>query len=122
RQLDVACSLPPEGETQWRDEARRRGLGERDVVFTGVVPDELLRALYQQTELFVFPSRYEGFGLPVLEAARCGAPAVVADAPGLRELLEWEPAAVDADGSAGLAAVSRRGVTEPSFRWSVPAA
>ena len=115
-QLVIACSLPEEGERQWRAEAHQRGLGERDVVFTGFVPDVLLRALYQQTELFVFPSRYEGFGLPVLEAARCGTPAVVADAPGLRELLEWEPAAFDPDDSESLAALIEQGVTDQSFR------
>jgi glycosyltransferase involved in cell wall biosynthesis len=115
-QLVIACNLPPEGEAQWRQQARQRGLAERDVVFTGFVPDAVLRALYQHTELFVFPSRYEGFGLPVLEAARCGAPAVVADAPGLREVLDWAPATFDPDDAAGLTALIERGMTDRAFR------
>jgi glycosyltransferase involved in cell wall biosynthesis len=115
-QLLIACSLPPEGHAQWRGRARQRGLGDSDVVFTGFVPDVVLRALYQRTELFVYPSRYEGFGLPVVEAARCGAPAVVADAPGLKEVLDWEPARFDPDDADGLAELIERGVSDAEFR------
>jgi glycosyltransferase involved in cell wall biosynthesis len=46
---------------------RELGLGDR-VIFTGYVPDEDLPAIYSAADLFVFPSLYEGFGLPVLEA------------------------------------------------------
>jgi glycosyltransferase involved in cell wall biosynthesis len=115
-QLVVACNLPPEGRAQWSDRARRRGLGERAVVLTGYVPDSLLRALYQRTQLFVDPSRYEGFGLPVLEAARCGAPSVVARAPGLQEVSTWEPARFDVDDPDDLATRMQRGVTDEAFR------
>jgi glycosyltransferase involved in cell wall biosynthesis len=43
--------------------------------------------LYNACDVFLFPSHYEGFGLPVLEAMACGAPVVVSDAPALRELV-----------------------------------
>lgn len=121
-QLVIACSLPPEGRAQWMRRARRHGLGDSDVVFTGFVPDIVLRALYQRTELFVYSSRYEGFGLPVVEAARCGAPAVVADAPGLREVLDWQPATFDPDDAERLAALIERGVSDASFRSRLHAA
>jgi glycosyltransferase involved in cell wall biosynthesis len=49
---------------------------KRDVFFTGYVSDSQLRALYNMAELFVFPSLYEGFGFPILEAFCCGAPVV----------------------------------------------
>ncbi len=49
--------------------------------------DVELRALYQQAAAFVYPSRYEGFGLPPLEALACGTPVVVADHPVFREVL-----------------------------------
>ena len=46
---------------------------KRDVIFTGFVSDEQLRQLYNMAEVFVFPSFYEGFGFPILEAFCCGA-------------------------------------------------
>ncbi len=55
-------------------------------LYIGRVSDEELKALYQSTSCFVFPSRYEGFGLPVAEAMACGCPVVASDIPVLREL------------------------------------
>ena len=52
--------------------ARAAGLGDALVV-TGEVSDAALRVLYQRCEAFAFPSLYEGFGLPLLEAMQCGA-------------------------------------------------
>lgn len=51
----------------------------------GYVPDCDLPALYGDTLAFVFPSTYEGFGIPVLEARACGAPVIATDAPEIRE-------------------------------------
>lgn len=51
------------------------------------VPEDLLPALYAGAEVFVFPSRYEGFGFPPLEAMACGTPVVAATAGSLREVL-----------------------------------
>ena len=57
------------------------------VMFTGRVADPQLRTLYAGAQVFVFPSRYEGFGLPPLEAMTFGAPVVVADAASLPEVV-----------------------------------
>jgi glycosyltransferase involved in cell wall biosynthesis len=59
---------------------------ENEVVFPGFVPDEDLPALYSAADLFVFPSLYEGFGLPVLEALACGTPVVASNAASLPEV------------------------------------
>lgn len=47
---------------------------EQDVVFTGLAPEDELVSLYQEARIYAFPSLYEGFGLPPLEAMRCGTP------------------------------------------------
>jgi glycosyltransferase involved in cell wall biosynthesis len=59
-------------------------LGE-DVVFLGHVPDEDLPALYNLADVFVFPSIYEGFGIPPLEAMACGTPVVTSNTSSLPE-------------------------------------
>ncbi len=66
-------------------EAERLGLA-RDVIFTGYVPSEDLPALYSLAESMAFPSLYEGFGLPVLEALACGAPVVTSHSSSLTEV------------------------------------
>ena len=59
-----------------------------DVVrFLGFVPIETLRCLYQTAQAFVFPSLYEGFGLPPLEAMSCGAPVVASNVSALPEVI-----------------------------------
>jgi glycosyltransferase involved in cell wall biosynthesis len=63
-----------------------RGVGVRERVrFTGYVSDRDLRALYSSCRAFVYPSLYEGFGLPLLEAMACGAPVVTSRVPSLTE-------------------------------------
>ena len=60
--------------------------GCRPVAMIGMVPDEDLPALYRGAALFAFPSHYEGFGLPVLEAMACGVPVLCSTTPALVEL------------------------------------
>jgi glycosyltransferase involved in cell wall biosynthesis len=65
---------------------RRQNL-DPAVRLLGYVPDDDLPALYRQAELLVFPSRYEGFGLPPLEAMACGTPVLAADTSSLPEIV-----------------------------------
>ena len=60
-------------------------LGRR-VEFIGYVNDNTLRKLYQQAKLFLFPSLYEGFGFPPLEAMACGTPVIVSNVASLPEI------------------------------------
>jgi glycosyltransferase involved in cell wall biosynthesis len=62
----------------------RLGLASR-VRFLGSVQEEVLPTLYSGARAFVFPSLYEGFGLPVMEAMACGIPVACSDIPSLRE-------------------------------------
>lgn len=80
------------GRRGWMNDAlftrlESSGVSER-VLFTGYLPDSDLRALYSSCRVFVFPSVYEGFGLPPLEAMRCGAPVVASRIPPLMETVE----------------------------------
>ena len=62
------------------------GLGiAKQVRFTGHLSDDELRSLYSACRVFVYPSFYEGFGLPLLEAMACGAPVVTSNVPGIIE-------------------------------------
>ncbi|WP_448382527.1 glycosyltransferase family 4 protein [Desulfosoma sp.] len=74
------------GEKSWLDEAAKRaGPGEPQAVLTGFVDDATLAALYSGATALVYPSLYEGFGLPVLEAMACGCPVVCSDIDALKE-------------------------------------
>jgi glycosyltransferase involved in cell wall biosynthesis len=62
-------------------------LGLRDrVIFTGFVPDDHLPLFYNGAQIFVYPSTYEGFGLPVLEAMACGAPVITTSGTSIPEV------------------------------------
>ena len=66
-------------------QAEALGLSQR-VIFPGFIPDGDLHRWYQAAEGFIYPSLFEGFGLPVLEAMACGTPVLCSDAPSLMEV------------------------------------
>lgn len=90
-QLDAMPTLVIVGKAQWRaSELSRKvaALGlQQEVVFTGYVPDEDLALLYSAADAFVYPSLYEGFGLPPLEAMACGTPVVCSKTSSLPEVV-----------------------------------
>ncbi len=66
---------------------RQRALGEiARVRHLGYVTDDVMPVLMSGAELFLFPSLYEGFGLPIIEAMRCGTPVLTSDASATREI------------------------------------
>ena len=93
----VAASLPDHGfvlvgQRGWKygevlREARRSEIAGR-VAFLGYVPEEHLPGLYTHAEAFVYPSLYEGFGLPVVEAMACGTPVLASRSSSLAEIAE----------------------------------
>jgi glycosyltransferase involved in cell wall biosynthesis len=79
------------GGQGWRNEdlgklVRESGLADR-VVLVGYVPDEDLPTLYRNAAVFVYPSLYEGFGLPPLEAMACGTPVITSNISSIPEVV-----------------------------------
>jgi glycosyltransferase involved in cell wall biosynthesis len=93
----------------------QHGLGD-DVAFTDYVPIADLPALYAGATCFVFPSLYEGFGLPVLEAMAAGAPVVAARAGSIPEVAGDAALLVDARAPGELAAAIEAVLTDATLR------
>jgi glycosyltransferase involved in cell wall biosynthesis len=96
----VMAGITPEEDTRFFPDPRRIAaeLGVSDAVhFPGWVDEADKPALYSAATVFVFPSRYEGFGLPILEAMACGTPVVTSNAASLPELAGAAAFQVDPD-------------------------
>lgn len=117
-ELVIAGTLPFE-DTAFAPDPRRiaddLGIGEH-VLFTGWVSEEDKPALYSAAAVFAFPSRYEGFGLPVLEALACGTPAVVGAGSSLEEVVGEGGLVVAPDDDAAIADALIRLTVEPALR------
>jgi glycosyltransferase involved in cell wall biosynthesis len=89
-------------------------LGDR-IRMTGFVADEDLPFWYGGADLFAFPSRYEGFGLPVIEAMACGAPVVTSNVSSLPEVAGDAAVLVDPNDDGAIAAGMRRVLTDATL-------
>lgn len=100
RLIKVGEHQAPEARERLKILITELGL-QNDVVFTGYVSEEDLPLFYNAADLFVQPSLYEGFGLPILEAMACGTPVVSSNATSLPEVV-WDAGIMvdpkDADG------------------------
>jgi glycosyltransferase involved in cell wall biosynthesis len=90
-----------------------------DIIFTGFVDDADLPALYAAASVFAFPSRYEGFGIPVVEALACGTPVVCANNSSLPEAAGDAALLVSSDDDAALAAAVQRLIEDQPLRQSL---
>ena len=95
-QLAIVCRLSDERRAALTKLVAKKGLAAADVVMTGFVSDDDLARFYNACEAFVFPSLYEGFGLPVLEAMKSGAAVLGGRNSSIRELIGDEDAMFDA--------------------------
>jgi glycosyltransferase involved in cell wall biosynthesis len=78
------------GQKGWKSEAFFEALARHpfrsDIRITGYIPDDTLAAYYVQAKALIYPSEYEGFGLPVLEAMACGCPVICSNTSSLPEV------------------------------------
>lgn len=131
RLLAAFALLVKSGEAQGRKLVLAGGRGGRDydaktaiaragiaehVLVTGYVDDEDMVSLLQAADLFVYPSLYEGFGLPPLEAMACGVPTVVSDATSLPEVVGEGALIAPAEDVGGLAETMARGLRDETLR------
>jgi glycosyltransferase involved in cell wall biosynthesis len=95
------------GKEGWATDELRAAVAEsprgREPLFTGYVADADLPALYAGADVFVYPSLYEGFGLPPLEAMACGTPVLTSNTSSLPEVVGDAGITVDPLDEAGLA-------------------
>lgn len=89
---------------------------EQDVRYIGYVSDEELVALYNMAEVFVYPSMYEGFGLPILEAMACGAPVVTCNVSALPEVAGNAALLIDPHDTQALVEALWRVLSEPNLK------
>jgi len=107
-QLVITYKLDPEARANLEGFAKELGVHGDQLLLTGFVPDRELSALYRRCGLFVFPSLYEGAGLPILEAMACGAPVVGSNVSSVPEILGDLRATFDPSDPADIAACIAR--------------
>lgn len=99
------------------DVGKHLELPERDgITYLGRIDDAQLIAEYRQAAVFVFPSLYEGFGLPVLEAQACGTPVIASNRASIPEVLQKSGLLVDPESSNELANAIIRILRDPLLR------
>jgi glycosyltransferase involved in cell wall biosynthesis len=114
RPVLVLAGYPTAHEAQLRDRAQSLGLDD-DVRFPGWLSAAAVEGLWSVADAFVFPSLYEGFGLPVLEAMARGVPVACSDASSLPEVAGDAALLFDPHDESAIAAALRRLLTDPAL-------
>ncbi len=92
---------------------------EDEVIFTGYIADKELPLVYNSAELFVYPSTYEGFGLPPLEAMACGVPVITSNISSLPEVTGDAAILINPDNADELSAAMAKVISSSSLRESM---
>lgn len=108
------------GATGWKTAPLSQAVSEspfRDrIVFTGYVDDGDLPAIYNLADALVYPSLYEGFGIPVVEAMACGAPVITSNVSGLAEIADGAAVLVNPLDVCQIAEAIERVVTDSTLK------
>ena len=99
-----------------REHAAATGLEPEFIRFTGFVPETDKVLWYNVAHLFVYPSQYEGFGLPPLEALACGTPVVTSDRSSMPEVVGQAAILVDPTSVKSIADGMQRAIEDSALR------
>ncbi|MBW3537875.1 glycosyltransferase family 4 protein [Candidatus Parcubacteria bacterium] len=116
--LQEGYALVLAGGKGWMDREilrRLKELEDLNIFLTGYVPDEDLPALYSGASVFVYPSFYEGFGMPPLEAMACGVPVITSDNSSLPEVVGDAGIMIKAEDTKAITAAMERVLTHPKL-------
>lgn len=94
-QLAIVCSVEQSERARLLHLAEKFGVEAGDIVLTGFIPEDDLLRFYRACKLFIFPSWHEGFGLPVLEAMKCGKAVIASDRSSLPEVIQRDDSLFD---------------------------
>lgn len=94
-QFVIVCKIYKDQQNKFEEEMKAHALSKEKVIFTNFISDEELNLLYNAAKLFIFPSIYEGFGLPVLEAMSCGRAVIGSNSSSIPEIIAKEEALFD---------------------------
>jgi glycosyltransferase involved in cell wall biosynthesis len=108
-------------EAVFRNRIRTLGLDNQEVIITGHISDQDLVDLYNCCKLYIFPSLYEGFGLPILEAMACGAPVIAANNSSIPEVMGREDAMFDASSDHSITNALNKALIDDHFRMDLSA-
>ena len=120
-QLAIVCGSHPETHRRVARMAEKADIPGKDIILLGYLTDEEMRRLYGSCVLFAFPSLDEGFGLPVLEAMRCGAPVIASNRTSIPEVVGLLEALFDPEDADGLARKLTQALTDGAFRQRLAA-
>ena len=124
--LDIPHRLVIVGKEGWASKDLQQAAAacppDRAPVFTGYVPDADLPLLYSAADAFLYPSLYEGFGLPPLEAMACGTPVIASSASCIPEVVGDAGILVDPTSEEAIATAIRKVALDPGLRRELAAA
>jgi len=118
-QLAIVCSIQPDSRQRLEVLGEELGLKNNELVLTDFVPVDHLVTLYNICRLFVFPSWHEGFGLPALEAIRCGAPVIGANSSSLPEVIGCQDALFNPKSDEEMSRFIEKGLIDESYRHKI---